>query len=218
MAAIPWLLLHHAVNYYVGGTIAPANSVASYFEWPGCPFNEENMTGGWKHSSVSHFLVYAAALLFGKRGFFGHNLPLFLIVPALVFLLRRRICEWPEVIYSICLCGGTWLLYAASSSNSSGACCSIRWFVPLLAPAYYVVALALREREEWLPDFLLLSGFGCLLGVLMWLEGPWMMHLIKAFWPIQVLALLGWAILAYRRHQDRSIALNSGSPIVGKAA
>jgi hypothetical protein len=218
MAALPGLILHHVVNYYVGGTIAPANSVATYFQWPGCPFNDKNMTGGWKHASIGHFLVYAGALLFGKRGFFGHNLPLFLLLPALVFLLGRRIREWPEVAYSACLCGGTWLLYAASSTNSSGACCSIRWFVPLLAPAYCVLALALREREEWLSDFLLLSGFGCLLGLLMWLEGPWMMHLIKAFWPLQGLALLSWAVLAYRRYRGRLLGLNSGFPTVGKAA
>jgi len=34
-------------------------------------------------------------------------------------------------------CLGVWLLYAALSNNYGGLCCSIRWFVPLLAPAVY---------------------------------------------------------------------------------
>ena len=87
-AALPWLALHHAVNYAVGGTFKPANAVAEYFEWPGCPFNPTNMTGTWNHS-LGHFFIYAAALLVGKRGFFDHSLPLFLVLPGLMTLLRR---------------------------------------------------------------------------------------------------------------------------------
>src|SRR5205807_2701857 len=84
---------------------APANAVAEYFEWPGCPFNPHNMTGAWNHS-VGHFLTYAAALLAGKRGFLGHNLPLVLAAAGLVVLVRRRTVEWPEVVFGGCWCGG----------------------------------------------------------------------------------------------------------------
>src|SRR5262249_22498167 len=82
LAAMPWVVLHHAVNYSVGGTLKPANAVPEYFLWPGCPFGPQNLTGSWKHPSIGHFLEYAAALLLGKRGFLGHDLPLFLLAPA----------------------------------------------------------------------------------------------------------------------------------------
>src|SRR5579885_290722 len=159
LAALPWLLLHHAVNYATGGTLMPANAVAAYFDWPGCPFNEGNMTGGWKHESVGHFLLYAAALLVGKQGFFGHNLPLFLLLPALWHLLRRS-AELPEVLFAVGLCAGVWLMYAVNSNNSSGKCLSVRWFVPLLAPAYYLLALYLKRRPDVLRDLLVLSAGG----------------------------------------------------------
>src|SRR5205807_640004 len=62
LAALPWLMLHHVVNYGVGGTFKPANAVAEYLQWPGSSFNLQNMTGAWNHQGIGHFLVYAAAL------------------------------------------------------------------------------------------------------------------------------------------------------------
>src|SRR5262249_54596350 len=109
LAALPWLVLHHAVNYAVGGTWKPANAVPAYFEWPGCPSNPHNMTGGWSHKSVSPFFTYAAALLVGKNGFLGHNPPLFLAVGAMVLLLKRRTAELPEILFAGFCCGGIWL-------------------------------------------------------------------------------------------------------------
>jgi hypothetical protein len=218
LATLPWLALHHGVNYEVGGTLAPANSVARYFQWPGCPFNAENMTGTWKHPNVSHFLLYAADLLFGKRGFVGHNLPLFLALPALIFLLARRVRERPEVLYVAGLCGGVWLLYAATSNNLSGVCCSVRWLVPLLAPLYYLLALALRERPNCRRDLVALSAFGAVLSGFMWWQGPWMMYLIKVFWPIQALALVTWGWIAYRRLKIQRLSKSLAASDVKKAA
>ena len=88
-AMAPWLVLHHAVNFAVGGSLGPANANAAYFQWPGCSFNSQNMTGGWHHASLGEFGLYALSLLFGKRGFIGHNLPLFLAFPAAFALLRK---------------------------------------------------------------------------------------------------------------------------------
>jgi hypothetical protein len=218
LATLPWLGLHHGVNYAVGGTLAPANSVARYFQWPGCPFNEENMTGTWKHPNVSHFLLYAADLLFGKRGFVGHNLPLFLALPAIIFLLARRVRERPEVPYVAGLCGGVWLLYAATSNNLSGVCCSIRWLVPMLAPLYYLLAIALRERPDCRHDMLALSAFGAVLSGFMWWKGPWMMHLVKIFWPIQGLALVSWGWIAYRRFKVQRLSNSLDASDAKKAA
>jgi hypothetical protein len=123
LAALPGLVLHHAVNYAVGGTLGPANAVPEYFRWPGCPFTPASLTGAWKHAGVGPFLLYAGGMLFGKRGLVGHNLPLFLVLPALVGLLRRRRPESPEVCFAAGWIGGTWLLYAATSNNCSGLCC-----------------------------------------------------------------------------------------------
>jgi hypothetical protein len=202
-AALPWLALHHAVNYAVGGTFAPANAIAAYLQWPGSPFTPQTMTGRWQHPSVAHLVVYAADLLVGKQGFLGHNLPLFLAVPSLAALAWRRTADLPEVLFACCWCGGTWLAYAVNSVNHSGLCCSVRWFVPLLAPAYYGLALFLRDRPRWRGTFLLLSAWGAGLGVLMWGEGPWMKHMVPGFWALQAAALLscllGWRSLAQGR-------------------
>src|SRR5260370_17344921 len=117
------------------------------------------MTGSLQHVSLVHLSVFSAALLLGKRGFLGHNLPLFLALPAMLVLLRRRRTEWPELLLAGAWCGGTWLLYASTSNNSSGQCCSIRWFVPLLAPCYYIFSLFLREYSHMTCVFFILIVF-----------------------------------------------------------
>jgi hypothetical protein len=189
-AALPWLALHHAVNYSVGGTFKPANAVAEYFQWPGCGFRPQDLTGSWNHSSISHFLLYAADLLVGKRGFLGHNLALYLAIPAAVLLICQRVPELPEVLLACLWSGGTWFAYATTSVNSSGLCCSIRWFVPLLAPGYYVLGLSLRDHRRLRPVFVLLSAWGAVLGALMWWKGPWTQHMIPLYWLIDGGALL----------------------------
>lgn len=198
--ALPWLVLHHVLNYAIGGSIRPANANPDYFCWPGSPFDAHNLTGRWIHSGVGSFLLYAASMLAGKRGFLGHNLPLFLVLPAAVLLLRRHRETWREVGWAIGCGGGVWLLYAATSNNSSGQCLSIRWFVPLLAPSYYILALFLKRYPQYRIDFLVLSVWGALLALLMY-EGPWIHHMVPLFWPIQAAALLSWAGCAYRRRQ-----------------
>jgi hypothetical protein len=189
LGALPWLALHHALNYAVGGTWVPANAVAAYFRWPDCPFTEQTMTGGWKHDGPRSFLVYAAALLAGKRGFLTHNLPLLLTVPAVPLLLWRRVREWPELVWGTAWAAGTWLLYSANSNNYAGACCSIRWFVPLLAPGYYALAVWLKYHPRARTDLFLLSACGGLLVITMAKRGPWNDHLLPYFWPIVGLAV-----------------------------
>ena len=193
LAVLPWLILHHAVNYAVGGTLAPANAVPDYFQWPGCPFTPQQLTGGWKHNDLTSFLVYALALLGGKRGFLGHNLPLFLILPCLWFLLRRRHDYRAEVVFAVCTCVGVWLMYAVNSNNSSGQCLTIRWFVPLLAPSFFLLALLLREEPRCLIDLAILSSWGVVLTLLGWWYGPWIKHMVPLFWPLQAAALASWA-------------------------
>jgi hypothetical protein len=202
VAVLPWLALHHAVNYAVGGTWKPANAVPEYFQWPGCSFNAGNMTGTWNHESLGQFLTYAIGLLVGKKGFFGHDLALFLAVPAIVVLLRQRVAEVPELLFTGGLCGGAWLAYALTSNNSSGLCCSVRWFVPLLAPGYYVLAVFLQRYAHLQWIFLVLSGWGAVLGAAMWWEGPWMKHMIPLYWPLQGAALLSLVLCWLRRRSS----------------
>jgi hypothetical protein len=209
-AALPWVALHHGVNYAIGGTFRPINSVPEYSVWPGSPFNAENLTGAWNHS-FGHFTMYAVAMLAGKRGFLGHNLPLFLALPGAVFLLRRQPPGLAEAVFGCAWGGGMWLLYAALSNNYAGVCCSVRWFVPLLVPGYYVLALLLREYPEYCWDFYVLSGWGALMAALMWWQGPWMKHMVPYFWPLQAGGLLSW--LACRRWQRRLLAAGSPHPI-----
>jgi hypothetical protein len=210
LAALPWVALHHGVNFAIGGTFRPINSVPEYSVWPGSPFNAENLTGAWNHS-LGHFAMYAVAMLAGKRGFLGHNLPLFLALPGIVLLFRRRPAGLAEAVFGCSWAAGMWLLYAALSNNYAGVCCSVRWFVPLLVPGYYVLALLLREYPEYCWDFCVLSGWGALMAGLMWWQGPWMKHMVPYFWPLQVGGLMSW--LACRRWQRRVLAAGPSQSI-----
>jgi hypothetical protein len=199
VAALPWLVLHHAVNYHVGGTIRPANAVAEYLAWPDSPFTGKYATGGWKHESWLDFAIYAAALLGGKQGSLGYNPVLFLILPALLVLLRRS-RELPEILFALALCSGTWLLYAANSRNYSGPCLSVRWFVPLLVPGFYLLAVLVKRRPDALADVLILSAGGLVIAGLGWWGGPWSKVSGVFFWPIQGITLAAWGVYRLRRY------------------
>jgi hypothetical protein len=192
LGALPWLALHHAVNYAVAGTWVPAAAVPQLFRWPGSPFTAADLTGGWKHADLPALLGYAKALLLGPRGFLVHNLPLLLTVPAVPLLLWRRVREWPELLWGTAWAAGTWLLYAACSNNFAGWCCSIRWFVPLLAPGYFTLALLLRERPRFLGDLCVLSGWGVVLAGFAWWHGPWAIPGVPLLWPFRA-AFACWA-------------------------
>lgn len=197
-AALPWLILHHAVNYAVGGTFKPANAVAEYFSWPGCPFNAQNMTGAWNHENAGAFVLYAGDLLVGKKGFLFHNLPLLLAGAGFILLVKQCRGELPELLFAGCWSAGTWLVYALTSSNHSGMCCSIRWFVPLLAPGFYILAVFLREYPSRAPQLVLLSGWGSVLGLLMWLHGPWAKHMVPGYWLLVAATWISWGVYLRR--------------------
>jgi hypothetical protein len=191
-AALPWVAAHHALNYAIGGVFKPINAVPDYLAWPGSPFSPDNMTGVFHHGPLP-LLVYAAGLLYGKQGFLTHNLPLLLLFPALGVVLRPAMWR-AEAVFAAAWCAGTWLMYALFSNNYGGACCSVRWFVPLLAPLYYLLVLFLRDRPEYRADCYVLSAWGLVLGLLMWWDGPWRLHMVPFLWPVQGGALLSWLI------------------------
>lgn len=201
-ASLPWLILHHALNYAIGGTLGPANANAAYLDWPGSPFQGKLATGGWHHPSIGSFFLYALDLLFGKRGFLGHDLPLFLLLVAGPGLLRQRFPERAVLITGLAWSMATWMLYAVTSRNLAGQCCSIRWFVPLLAPAAIGLAVLLRDRPELRIDFLILGGWGCLLGAGMAWMGPWAEHMVPGYWFIYAGAIVSWGMYRFFRHRD----------------
>jgi hypothetical protein len=212
LAAAPWLAAHHILNYSIGGVLKPMNTVSEYFTWPGSPFDPSNLTGFWRHSPVN-FAVYALELLFGEDGFIGHNLPLFLALPALVGLLRRRSSDRPEAAFAAAWCGGTWLLYAMFSNNYGGNCCSIRWFVPFLAPSYYLIALHLRRFPSAHRDFCVLSLWGSVLTAIMWWHGPWMIQTVPGFWYIQAATLISWGACRYWSRREETQPALTGEPV-----
>jgi hypothetical protein len=194
---MPCLVAHHLLNFAVGGTLGPANAVPEYFDWPGCPFHGAQMTGAWHHPNLFHFGLYALDLLFGRRGFFDHNLALFLLVPGAFLLWRQRPAQWPQLLFAAAWAGGTWLLYAAGSKNYSGVNCSIRWLVPLLAPGYYCLTVLLAHQPRLRISFLLLSGWGLVLMALAWNQGPWTAK-VPGFWLILPAALTSWGLYSWR--------------------
>ena len=67
------------------------------------------MTGTWKHASILKTVAYSFDMLFGKKGFLGHNLLLFLPLVMLPQLVRNRYAERPIVIAGLLWAIGTWL-------------------------------------------------------------------------------------------------------------
>jgi hypothetical protein len=134
--------------------------------------------------------------------------------PADPFLAHR-----PELTMALGWCGATWLLYAVLSNNYGGACCSVRWFVPFLAPGYYLLGVYLRKYPCCRAEFLGLSFWGGVLAVFMWYSGPWTLHLIPVLWPIVGAALLTWMICHRRSRRTETQAGTfppkvSGPPLV----
>jgi len=221
LGAFPWIALHHAVTYAYAGTFGPPSSHPEFFNYPDSEFNASNMTGRWNHADADAFLAYAFLLLFGSRGFVLANPTLWLAGPAAAAeAAAGRAADWrPEALFGLLWAAGVWLVYAALSTNFGGVCCTIRWFVPLLAPAYFVLAARLRERPALWPDFLLVSAWGCVLAWFAWMGGPWYERPPQlngaadpVFWGAQAGLALSWGGLwAWRRRARRAAARSAAA-------
>ena len=201
VAAVPWIALHHGLTYMIGGTLRPLGAVAEYMtNWAGSPFTVDNLTGlGWAHSSVAGFLIYAIGLLIGVKGFLVHDPMLFFVVPALLlgWCVPRhgRALVW----CSLALIAGTWLMYAINSNNYAGETISIRWFVPLLIPAYYLLILAAKQRPDLRTDIVIVGAWSIVLGMLLWRRGPWVSSIGPRLWVVNACALVSWTIYRITR-------------------
>jgi hypothetical protein len=214
LAALPWVALHHAINFAVFGAVGPANSNPQVFTWPGSPFHPGNLTGAWNHQSAGAFLLYALDILVGQRGFLGNNLMLYLAAVGVPVLLRARFEEKPELLCGLFWCAGIFLMYATLSNNYAGGCLSIRWFVPLLAPGFLALALLLRQRPELTGDFLILSGWNLLWIVPAWWYGPWWRPPLAIYWVMMACGLTHWAVhFARRNRPGRGFLLQFSRPV-----
>ena len=198
LAVLPWVAAGVGLNHAISGKWLPMNMYPEHFDFPGSPFTEANLTGFSRHDPADQAL-YAAAMLFGKHGFLNHNLPLLLAVAAGWRVARTPFAGRPELAGLLLWCGGTWLVYAVLSNNMGGGCCSVRWFVPFLAPGFWVLGVLLRELPEVRPDFLALSGWGAVLAAVMWWSGPWPLRMVPLMWPVVVAAVASWAAVVARR-------------------
>jgi hypothetical protein len=192
LGTLPWLVLHHALNYVIGGTLGPANAVPEYLAWPGSPFTADTMTGGLKHPP-GQFVLYALDLLVGQKGILSNNLPLWLAAAGGVRLGCWHRAERPVVGFAAGWCGAVWLLYSATSNNFGGQCCSIRWFVPFLAPGFWILSRLLAVEPRFTRDLLWLTAIGLGMTALMWQSGPWAPRMVPGLWGWMAVAGIGWA-------------------------
>lgn len=188
LASGPWVLLALAFNQSLGGVWIPINMVAQYQRWPGSPFDVHNMTGVVRSAGLRDW-IYPLAMLFGKHGFFNHNLPL-LLLPFAFSRLVRPVGYRLELGCGLAWCAATWLAYGFLSNNYSGASCSIRWFLPFLVPMFLVLGLHLSQRPNQVLYFVLLSFWGTVLGLIMWWGGPFRLRMVEYLWPIVSAALV----------------------------
>jgi len=198
LSAGPWVAAGVGINYAVGGGWKPLNMYPEHFDFPGSPFKAENLTGFLRHGPLEQFL-YAGGMLIGKHGFWNHNLPLLLAAGAGWRVLRRPFADRGELVALLGWCTTTWLLYGVLSNNMGGGCCSVRWFVPFLAPGFWLLARLLRDRPEFRPDFAALAAWGAVLAALMWWKGPWTLRMVPLMWPVVGAALLTWGVVVARR-------------------
>ncbi len=212
IAALPWVAAAIGLNYAIGGGWKPINMYPEYFIYPGSPFTQQNLTGFFRHSPLDQFL-YAAAMLIGKHGYWNHNLAILLGAAAGWRVLRVRFHGRAELVGLLAWCTSAWLLFAVLSNNMGGACCSVRWFVPFLAPAYWLLAILIRDRAEFRADFLALSAWGSVLGAIMWWVGPWTQRMVPMMWPVVGCALMTWGAIAHtRRRRALAEAQQPASP------
>jgi hypothetical protein len=213
LGVLPWVAAGIGINDFVGGVWKPLNMYPEHFLYPGSPFTQENLTGDLHHEPLNLFL-YAGGMLFGKHGFFNHNLPMLLILAAGLPVLRRAPAE---LKWLAAWCALTWLMYAVLSNNMGGGCCSVRWFVPFLVPGFWLLARLLHEKPQLGPQFGALSAGGFVLAGLMWWKGPWTMNMVPFMWYVVGLTMIAWGVVA-RRTRPKLIVMSPVDTPLRKAA
>lgn len=196
-AASPAIIAQHGMNFAVGHTLAAINSHPEHLAWPGSPWNATNMSGVYSHASLWKFTTYSVQLLVGKKGFLLHNPWLLAACFAAGWLLvfrRNQLHEYPEVVGGAMMCLAMWGVYSWGSTNYSGDCISVRWFLPMLAPAALALAVYLRERPQaWGEVGIFLAG-SIALNAIAWNYGPWHGRVLPGYWLIVAATLATWGV------------------------
>jgi hypothetical protein len=174
LTMLPTLYYYRAVS----GSIAPLATRPEFFEYPGSYWSagKESLTG--IHWNTPIFTIrYAFRCLFGSRGFLLYNPVLTLGLIGTVQTITRRGDRWLEAlaiaVASIIFVG----YYVMGSTNYSGQCYSIRWFVPII-PVLMVFAgpqfqkLTIGWRRYGLALLLLVSAFYAFAGAM----NPWVLE------------------------------------------
>ena len=87
----------------------------------------------------------------------------------------------------------------ATSRNLSGACLSIRWFVPLIAPAVLAIAILIRDKPAFRTDLVVMIVAGAILNVELMIRGPWDGRVPWLLWPMVGVTVTIWITLLVRR-------------------
>jgi len=181
--------------------LKPINMVPEYSQWPDSPFNATNLTGVAQQPLIAK-CMYLLGLVFGKHGFFQYNMPLLLLLPAAYSFACGRVRISAELTFGLLWALGGGLMYGLLSTNYGGACCSIRWFVPFLIPLFLLLGSVQQQIPKWRGDFQLLSAWGVVLAIALWVVGPFSLRMNPAYWPIQGAALLTWGIFRWRKMRE----------------
>ena len=187
-AVFPWLAAGIGINYAIGGVWKPINMYPEHFQFPGSPFTEENLTGFLRHEPLDQFL-YAGGMLFGKKGFLNHNLPLLLLLSSGWFLFRTPIRFRAELLTML-----GWV-----RGDLAVVCHTVEQHGRRLLLGAPVISFLCRGSGGWQSCFAIdrndaanfcASRRGLVLAGLMWWKGPWTQRMAPMLWPIVGCALL----------------------------
>jgi hypothetical protein len=173
LGAAPWVVAHEWIHYAIGHVWVPLNMVPEYLEWPGSPFDRSNMTGFARHTALG-LARYLVELLIGEGGFLIFNLPLLLAVAIGWRVLLSAVPDRLELAAMAAWCVIVVALYAVLSDNYGGYCLSIRWFLPLLVPGFWIIGRLIVEWPTFRIDLVVLTAWGLVVSVLSWPCGPWL--------------------------------------------
>lgn len=193
----PWFLLHHGIGYALAGTWGPMNANPAFFQWPGSPFDEKSLTGGFKHPGWGKFLLYSGDMLFGKKGILFHEGLGLLGFLGLCNLIKPAISPSRGLtLFNRAFFLLAFLVYALGSNNQSGLCRSVRWFLPLALPLWYFATLAINGCETRWAIYRGLVVLGVPVAVLAFLGGPWEGSVLAGYWVFAGFQIVGglWAI------------------------
>lgn len=214
LGGAPFVLAHHVLGFQIAGTWGPINANPAFFQWPGCPFTPESLTGGFKHPHLGKFLLYTGDMLFGKKGFLFHTgvgLLGVLVLLQLVSTPSKNLPVGMRMVSAVAFVLGV-LVYALGSNNQSGLCRSVRWFVPLGIPLWYVASSLVIEGGWKYRVYALSVVIGLWVAIWGACWGPWEGSVLPGYWVSVVFlaSFAGWALLQNQKDR-RNFVLGNGA-------